>query len=1604
MKRLLLVALVGFFSLPSIWAQTPPPIVTVYNENFDQPSGPDSVITYNTDTLTFAEWNDTTHLQVSQQHSYHTKILPFDSVIFETNSFSTVGNIFVRLKFQHIAKIHFGQRGYLQASNDGGNTWVTLSGSEYQGNSPQFSSTGYFNELSYPAPGGTPYWGGLSSSPTAIVPPTNQWWAEETFNLSAILGDTNGFPNCKIRFIAAYQFTTTISPSGWYIDNILVEAAPCELDPPQFTYNLTIPRKPVGARYNPSQEVRLKAYDFGGMNQGLDSVVVWYRYNNGPWQDSNMTALTGGSCPDSSIYTFNFTNINVGDTIDWYVEIFDCACPNLTRDPLITALPNYYTFWRDIAPPPICGLVSGNTFPFVVQAYPWTEDFEGSGWQAGTGDGLTGTAHRGAFPSGNPASGGQNWKVQPPVSSTGFAWSVRTGGTATNNTGPAGNNTPTGSRYVYTEASQGNGAANPQFTQLITPCIDLGLVNCAALEFYYHMFGNNIDLLRVDVDTGTNTNQYVNGVLRITGPQNVNENDAYNKAVVSLEQFAGDIVRIRFTGRKTTPINADRNDIAIDDITIFEPTPIDVELIDYLEPERGFCSYSANEVVKASLRSLGCQTITSIPVACRIEYTDLSGTVTNTVIRDTLLGSYSLASDTTFTFTPTADLSGYGTYKMWVWSEVPNDTIATNDTVGPYAIEHLEPINTFPYILDFDDPNTIPGNGTATNPGIIGSPFWHRIPDPTLPGASGYAWFVIEGSTPSPGTGPIGDYGDNGNYMYTEGNLGTSPVSAQLVSECFDLSGMTSPVIDFRYYMFGPDIGGIAVQVVPPGSNSWTNITGNLILNTSANNHTNAKSPWKYWSVDLSNYAGDFIKIRILGQKTGFGVGADVAIDDIRVYDQLPTDVGIELIQPPGPRINLASPVAPTFTIRNYGTNSVSNIPITYTITPLCGPNAGTPTTYNVTFAGSIAAGGTAVYSVSAANMPTYPEGDFEICGTTNKSGDANTFNDTFCGTSVGWPTYSIQNGFLENFDNCNEGTPTGFWKSGDYRIWDLGTPTGGAGSAPNAYATSLFGFSSYPGTEEFLNAPRLDGFDTIVGAQLWIRHDFSFGTGDAGIIEFLDNGNWTLLGFRDPDNAVGFNWYNTPNVSIANNASAWQGASNGWETSMWPLTNYNFSLNPLVIRWKLISAGGGTSKWDIDDVEIRIPPQNSASPILVDTKEFIPVPDQNNTIRIRIQNTGAKRLDSCLVQFSTTGPNGPYSPPEKIIFDPPLFNTQISGWYEFQTPWASPPSGQYNVCVLTSRPNNKQDNLTIDDTNCVEVIVPDKIVFSATDTSYCNDFEDASQTEWIAFNWPDKQGLLSWEKGTPNQTPINGAYSGSNAWMTNLTNNYRQRDSSSLFTPFFVLDSGQAYEMSFWHNFNSELYHDGGSIDVSFDGWVTFQTVGYVLPSGDWFNTTHVTALDILRPGWTGDSQGWIQSKLKMSFEAPPGGKTMQFRFRFGSDQSFEYQGWAIDDFCVNKSNEIADIFIGIEEDELNGLIGVGNVIPNPSSGETMIPYVMNDPSNVHVSIYSMLGQQLLHFEQTSEQGINQIKFDVTGWSPGMYIVAIEVQGELITRKVIVK
>ena len=117
-------------------------------------------------------------------------------------------------------------------------------------------------------------------------------------------------------------------------------------------------------------------------------------------------------------------------------------------------------------------------------------------------------------------------------------------------------------------------------------------------------------------------------------------------------------------------------------------------------------------------------------------------------------------------------------------------------------------------------------------------------------------------------------------------------------------------------------------------------------------------------------------------------------------------------------------------------------------------------------------------------------------------------------------------------------------------------------------------------------------------------------------------------------------------------------------------------------------------------------------------------------------------------------------------------------------------------------------------------------------------------------------------------------------------------------------------YRISFMHNYKTERYHDGGTMEISKDGGVSWETVGNVRT--DWFNTQFVTSLDVIKPGWTSNSNGYRPASIVV--EIPKTGPVI-FRFRFGSDQGIETEGWAIDDFCFQQTFDAADFYVGMEE-----------------------------------------------------------------------------------------
>ena len=1586
MRKALLALTLFVGSISTAFAQYVPPIDTIFIERFDPTSGPDSIAAnYNTYTTNTASWNDTNFLSQSGTHSYHTQVAPNDSIIFETDTFSTVGYTNVRISFDHIAKILFLQRGYIQVSKDNGSTWVTLDSNHYKGNSPQFPSTGYFNELSYPSAAVTPYWHGPTVGSTTPTTPTNAWWASEVFDASAILGDTNttlgnnGWPECKVRFICAKPTSSTTVLAGWFVDNVMVEAAPCELEPPTGSYlKASLYRHPVGARYMPTEALNIKAYD----NVGVDSVKLYYRdKGTTAWSTANMTPTTTSSCPDSAEFQYSFTNLLVGDTIEWYLEIYDCACPNITRDPAYSASIDFYTFWRDPAPPPICGTTSSTSFPFVANP-PFEEDFENSSyWTQGIGSGQTGTVHRGSFPMGNPPAG-KNWVVAPPPANTGFAWSIRQGPTATAATGPNGDHTTGTGKYVYTEADQGT---NPTNTALITPCIDLAGMNCASVEFFYHMYGAHTGNLRVDIDTGENSAAWVINVAKLQGAQQNSSADAWKPLVVSLDDYIDDIIRIRFIGVKNS--NGLKNDISMDDIRVFEPNPIDLSLISVDNPENGYCSYSSNELLNGVIQNSGCLAVDTVPITYEVVYTSsTTGNTTTSTHTELFTNKVLELGDTmAYEFTTGPDMSGYGTYEIKVYADLYGDTIENgNDTIGYWTVEHDEPLSTFPYIVDFDGSGTVAGVGNSSNPGSHNYDEFTEVPAAT---SGNFAWMVMNGYTPTVNTGPLEDFSNFGNYLYTEGDYGMAPVSAQWRTECVDLSGMTSPVIQFFYYLHGVDIGALRVQIVKDGENSWSNIGGAMTASTTAG----YKDEWEFKEIDLSNFAGDIIKIRFVGQKSGFGDAADICIDEIAIFDKANKDLGIVEIKPPGVRVSKhsydanANPPAISndttyarFKVRNYGKTAISSYTINYTVTPTCGANAGVSTSYSYAVTGNNIAAGGVKQITDNTNFIDYPTGTFEIEAYISTTGDSNSWNDTLKVESKGWPFVFIQNGLDADFENCSVGNEYGFWEDGDMRLFEPGTPAALSGN--KGYGTNVGG-NIIGNVTEYLYFPRFVGFDTIVGARLRITHDVDFSVGDGGRIEMLDNNTWGAVGFWDPQNVVSQNWYNETNVGAINNAPGWSG-NLGTIVSEWPLYAMNEKTAPLILRARTSTITGSSDGWNIDRVEIIIPPQNSAAPVKIETLEYLPTPAQDNHLRVQIENTGAKLLDSCIAEFSVDG-GVTWSSPEHVVFNNPI----IPGgkkWYEFTSPWVNPASGVANVCVRTSRPNNKQDNNTSDDQFCENITVLDRIVMG-TDSSYCNNFDNPAQAPWMTLNTFVKDGNTSWEHGTPSQAPIVSASSAPNVWMTQLDTNYFDRDSSSLFTPVFVVDSMETYQIDFKHNFSTEIYHDGGTFDVTLDGGLTWITIGSTLYGATWFNTKYVTSLDVIKPGWTGVSNGWIDASIRVRFQDQ---KNAIFRFRFGSDQTFTYTGWAVDDFCFYETNDNSNVyFIGKEENTLE-FVHVGHLFPNPTQDGTRLPVSFMQPMDLTITVRNTQGQIVWTSQVHGESGIEVFEIPTSGWAAGMYIV----------------
>ncbi|MFO7723065.1 MAG: hypothetical protein R6V49_07575, partial [Bacteroidales bacterium] len=268
MKRSLLVVILTSF-LFAAFAQT-----VVFHEDFELPSGADSVISASSTTNA---WTVNTAYYSQGARSIHCAVQVGDTTTLTTNSFSTVGNLYVMLEFDQICKVDFFDYAELFVSINNGVTWTKLTAAEYMGagqfgtQADRFAATSYMD------------WDGPNNGTT----PTNAWWKTEQFNLSLLAGNQ---PNVKIRF-RLYDGGAFGGQGayGWLLDKIRVLVNPDEMIPPVIT--LAAPIQPDTVYHTGPFLIYADITDFSG----VDTAMIVYTANGGTPDTVAMNPQSGNS-------------------------------------------------------------------------------------------------------------------------------------------------------------------------------------------------------------------------------------------------------------------------------------------------------------------------------------------------------------------------------------------------------------------------------------------------------------------------------------------------------------------------------------------------------------------------------------------------------------------------------------------------------------------------------------------------------------------------------------------------------------------------------------------------------------------------------------------------------------------------------------------------------------------------------------------------------------------------------------------------------------------------------------------------------------------------------------------------------------------------------------------------------------------------------------------------------------------------------------------------------------------------------------------------------------------------------------------------------------
>ncbi|MBP7810501.1 MAG: T9SS type A sorting domain-containing protein [Bacteroidia bacterium] len=469
------------------------------------------------------------------------------------------------------------------------------------------------------------------------------------------------------------------------------------------------------------------------------------------------------------------------------------------------------------------------------------------------------------------------------------------------------------------------------------------------------------DMVRVMVSTDCGVSYTPIYTISATNSLTIN----FTNFSVPLGAYAGQDIIVAFLAQDGPVDDIEDYDFHLDNINLFNTVATDAGVQALVSPATTGC-YGASENLVVTIKNYGSASITNIPVTVIV-----SGAATQTS-NATYTGTIIAGATVNFTV-GTLNMLPAGTYSFDATTSLAGDLNTTNDAMAQ-TTRTVVPVVALPQTVDFT-------GFTGANLTTF-FPNWREGNTAIIPTGTTSLW------TSQTGLNGVGNITARLNLYTTnrtEWIVGPkfSATSASQIS--FDAA-----VTDWNSTTLAAVMGSDDMVRVMVSTDCG--VTYAPIFTVSATN--SLSTTFSNFVVSLGAYAGQDIIVAFLGQDGPIDdtEDYDFHLDNINLYSAVSSDAGVQALVSPAIMGCYGATENMVVTIKNYGTGSISNIPVTVTVS-----GAATQTT-TATYTGTIIAGGTANFTVGIVNM--LAAGVYSFDATTSLTGDMNVVNDAMTQTT----------------------------------------------------------------------------------------------------------------------------------------------------------------------------------------------------------------------------------------------------------------------------------------------------------------------------------------------------------------------------------------------------------------------------------------------------------------------------------------------------------------------------------------------------------------------------------------------------------------------------